>query len=389
MSKTLNRFSAVAAATCTTLGLAAGQAQEPIPFPGVLLEQGDLPEVLEFETDTAILDLLVGRDKVVLQGIPMPVGYSANLELESVDFQWSSLGIYVDGERADYDRGDLTLWKGTVQGVDNSEVYLAFSSHGSYGWIHDGVDYTHVSSFPGADGEWSSARIRLYSDRALQAAGSAQNAPGNMVPCISEKVNGAPTGGPVINPADVSPPTYGGATKLECKMAIETDRQFYGIWNNLVACENYAFALLGAVSDRYDTQVDTVLTYPYVQFWTTVNDPWNSQDNGGGCGDVLNEFVNAWAGNIPNGAKLAHMFSGANLGCGVAYLDVLCNQNNGFAVSGNLNGGVKDRTPGTSSSWPTRPATTSVLLTPTTTARPSTSATTTARATPSARTKAP
>jgi hypothetical protein len=321
------------------LAAASAQTPEPLPFPGVLIGPGELPEVLEFETDLALVDALSGLDQVSLYGVPMPRGETLSLNLERVEFQWASLGVYVDGLRSEYDPGDLSFWKGEVMGVEGSEVFLSFSSLGSYGWIHDGVDYTHLSSMPGADGQWEGARMRLYSDKALNSAGRGRGARG-MGSCLNDQLQGGSLPPPALNPADLSPPTYGAAQKLECKMAIETDRQLYGNWNNLSACENYTFALLAAISDRYDTQIDTILTFPYVQFWTTWNDPWTSQDSGGSASDLLSEFIAAWSGNIPNGAHLAHFVSGANLGGGVAYLGVLCNQNIGFAVSGNIDGGV-------------------------------------------------
>jgi hypothetical protein len=324
---------------CTLLAVASAQTSEPLPFPGVLIGPGEVSEVLEFETDLAVVDALTDLGRVSLRGVPMPTGQILNLDLERVEFQWGSLGVYVDGVRAEYDPGDSSCWKGKVVGVEGSEVFLSFSSLGSYGWIHDGVDYTHLSAMLNADGEWEGARMRLYSDKALNAAGQGLGARG-MGTCLSDQLQSGHQPPPAINPADLSPPTYGAAQKLECKMAIETDNQLYKKWNNLSACENYVFALLAAISDRYDTQIDTILTFPYVQFWTTASDPWNSQDSGGSSSDLLTEFQNAWAGNIPNGAHLAHFVSGANLGGGVAWLGVLCNQTYGFAVSGNIDGGV-------------------------------------------------
>jgi hypothetical protein len=55
---------------------------------------------------------------------------------------------------------------------------------------------------------------------------------------------------------------------------------------------------------------------------------------------MLNEFVAAWQGNIPNGGRIGHFVSGAGLGGGVAYLDVLCDNTFGFGVSGNMNGTI-------------------------------------------------
>jgi hypothetical protein len=95
--------------------------------------------------------------------------------------------------------------------------------------------------------------------------------------------------------------------------------------------------LLGFISDRYETQINTILTFPSVAFYTTANDPWTSQDSGGNCQDVLFELQGAWAGNVPANADLGHLLSGANLGCGVAWLDVLCSSTNNFSVAGNMN----------------------------------------------------
>ena len=328
MTSTLLRCAALATLSTPLL------AQDgTLPFPAQL--QG-VPsgEVLELEPDPTLLAALTEYRTVRLAGAPTPWG-QVDLELERLAFDPRSVGVYVDGRRADYDPGDLTLWKGSIAGVEGSRVQLAFSSHGSYGWIHDGVTTTHVSSFAAEGGDWSRARLRIYSDAALAAA--PRGVPGDF--CQTGTIPG-PGGPGTINPWMVSQPTAGAATKLECRMAVETDWQLWNIWKDLQAEQNYVLALIGAVSDRYDEQVDVRITFPYVQFYTTQEDPWTTQDSGGGSGDLLGEFQGRWAGNIPAGAHIAHFLSGAGLGGGVAWVGVLCNQTYGFAVSGNINGGV-------------------------------------------------
>jgi len=126
-----------------------------------------------------------------------------------------------------------------------------------------------------------------------------------------------------------------------CTIAVETDYQLFQIFGDLSAETAYMTTLLAAISDRYEEQINTILTYPYLMFYTNAGDPWSTPECGTcGTADMLNEFVNAWAGNIPTGASLGHFISGASLGGGIAYLDVLGNPDFGFGVSANIDSNV-------------------------------------------------
>jgi hypothetical protein len=292
--------------------------------------------VLEFDQSPSALAALGGFDQIVMRGVPTPYGPAIDLELDRIRFDFSKVGVFVNGKRSRFQPGDMTIWSGKVRGVENSDVQLSFASRGTYGWIFDGIEYTHVTSTPGEDGTWRLARVRMISDRTMMRAG-------NGLPpstCMLDQIGRAPGSGGGVHVDDSGPPTFGAATKLELKQAIETDWQLYQLWNDLNAEQTYVMALLAAKSARYSAQVDIVVTFPYVQFYTDPNDPWTSQDSGGSSVDLLYEFQAAWKFNIPAGAHLAHFLSGASLGGGVAWVDVLCNPEYGFAVSGNINGGV-------------------------------------------------
>jgi hypothetical protein len=185
---------------------------------------------------------------------------------------------------------------------------------------------------------------------------------------------------PVPNNGAGSAPLLGpGCSLRECKISVSSDFQLYQKFNNLTAETTYVTTLWSFISDRYETQASTILTFPYVAFYTTSNDPWTTPDGPGSSTQMLNEFVAAWQGNIPSGGRIGHFMSGASLGGGIAYLDVLCNNNFGFGVSGNMNGTIasrscRARTIGTSSCVRTKSATTSTRCTRTTTARRSISA---------------
>ena len=87
-----------------------------------------------------------------------------------------------------------------------------------------------------------------------------------------------------------------------CPIAIETDWQLNQVFGGDLQAEvAYVTSLLTWTSYRYEEQIGTVLTYPYVQFYTTPGDPWHTPDVGGylSCIDLLYEFQAAWGTKLP------------------------------------------------------------------------------------------
>jgi len=126
---------------------------------------------------------------------------------------------------------------------------------------------------------------------------------------------------------------------LETLVAFETDYQFYQLFNDLNATRVYAVSLIGAVSNRYVEQTSIIMTAPYLGLYSNSNDPWFNPESGGNSVNMLYEFQAAWGGQpFPGNAHLAHFLSGANLGGGVAWLPGACDNDYGFAVSGNIGG---------------------------------------------------
>ena len=272
---------------------------------------------------------LAASDHVRFESVPLPDGASVDLDLHRVTLDDSELVVLVDGAPAHPDDGGSILWSGRVAGDADSDVYLAFSRFGSRGWIRHGGETFHLLAGPGEQGGWSRSISRLVSETSLLAHGArpprcasdALTVPGRLLSPPSSRAGGN------------SPLT---TTTLTCRMALETDYQLYADFNDLAAEQTYITQLFAAASARYVEQINTVLQRVYIAYYTNPNDPWVTPDIGGSSVDMLYEFQAAWAGNLPNGANLGHFLSGANLGGGVAWLDVLCNPTYGFAVSGNI-----------------------------------------------------
>lgn len=105
------------------------------------------------------------------------------------------------------------------------------------------------------------------------------------------------------------------------RVAVDTDFEFYQLFNDVLDASNYVADIIAFMSILYEDEVDTSIQLPYLRLWTTSADPWNQVNPA--CN--LFDFGKRW--NDTQGAvsrTLAHMMSGKNNGGGVAWVGVLC-----------------------------------------------------------------
>ncbi len=306
---------------------------QPFPLRAIDSESTD---AITLEPIPSLIRSLAPLDRVTFIDVALPDMAPATLDLERIAVAPDGTAIYVDGEHVGSDTShlNLSLWKGSVRGERGSDVFLSFSSFGSRGWISRGNETIHLAVQPDAVAGWAKSTNSFVRQSMLTELGV-----GPELACHSDSVRHA-TQPSLPMPQGSSPEaSYSGGTLpyYDARIALETDYQFYQLFNDLPATQVYAFSLFGAVSDRYREQVGAIFSMPYVGFYTSNNDPWVNQDLGGSSIDVLYEFQDAWDnGAAPVTADLYTLWSGAGLGGGVAYLDVLCDQDYGFSVSGNL-----------------------------------------------------
>jgi hypothetical protein len=311
-----------------TLLLALAAAPQSTPSPLVAAPDGWLIP------DRERLGALDGRLDVALTGLNIPGFEQRTAQLERLPSTTADAELWIDGQRSgrvgDSIAGDFSLWRGTLEGSVGSDVLLAFSSHGSRGWMRADGELWHLLAEPDPIRGWGAARSRWVNQS--QIAGLLSELP----PCTQLEVPGNP---PRVH---VEAPTGYAASSdpvlYQARVAVETDHAFYQLFNDLGAAEAYALALFGAMSDTYVTEIGTRVDIAYLGIYTSSNDPWNAPDNGGSSVDMLYEFRDAWISGWPVDADLAHLVSGADLGGGVAWLGVLGIADYAYAVSGNLAG---------------------------------------------------
>jgi hypothetical protein len=318
-------------------------AQRAQVFPLDAAGAEPLVDGLRYQPDSARVQALVGLDSVRLTQVTLPGGREVELDLVRLDVERLKFRYYLDGnERSDLLLGaDLSIWKGAIRGEPASHVMLSFSQLGTQGWIDTGDELVHLTPRPDAAGNWWNGDVLMASERSLNAAGMRLDNLCDAARPPREAVELPAAGGAVGGASGGSSALLGpGCSLRECKLALETDYQYFQRFNDTAAQAVYTTTLWAYISDRYETQISTILTFPYVGFYSTPADPWTTPDGPGSSSNMLNEFRNAWLGAIPNGARLGHFMSGASLGGGVAWLDVLCSNSYNFAVSGNINANV-------------------------------------------------
>ncbi|MBM3990767.1 MAG: hypothetical protein FJ298_07130 [Planctomycetes bacterium] len=323
---------------CSTALPVHGQGSWPLELGGVQGTTGGLV----WTVDHARVDELADLGQVGAMWVPLPDGSTVELALERMRIERHGFAFHVDGAPALglLDGLSLSLWKGVVRGVAGSDVHVAFSHLGAQGWIDTGAQLVHLIARPAPGGDWWNSDVLMTSEASLTALTGGSASTSGFGACSMlrpPRASVAPVQTGNAAPAFLG---SGSCTLRECKLAIESDVQYYQRFNNVAAQASYTATLWAFISDRYETQAATILTFPYVGFYTSGSDPWSTPDTGGDAGAMLGEFQAAWIGQLPAGARLGHFMSGANLGGGVAWLGVLCDSTYNFAVSGNLNAAV-------------------------------------------------
>ncbi len=337
-------------ATDFALELEVGNAlSSPNPSSNVLSPLAPLSEGLQsglsVALDANLAAELIGRKHVMIEDFALPGTGPVDLELVAVPLPWSADAVVmVDGQSHDPHEliGDLALFRGSVVGHPDSNVFLSLSEHGSRGWVRLAQESSStVHLMPESGGvEALGAPARLVWTPQLEAL------TGVAAEGVERGCAGALRTPGAVSIKDEPPtsdiPAPAGLTLAGARIAIETDFQFYQRFGSIEAATTYVTQLMGALGDRYFTDVQCTLEVAYLGLYSDSEDPWTTPETSGmNTADMLQEFRGSWGSNWPADADLAHFLSGANLGGGIAYVDVLCDRNFGFGVSASITGFIE------------------------------------------------
>ena len=135
----------------------------------------------------------------------------------------------------------------------------------------------------------------------------------------------------------VLPPAASSMSGLvQADIAIETDGELRAKFASDEAARDYLTSLAAAATAVYERDVLVRLNFSYIRLWQSASaDPWTGTD----LLDALLQLRSYWndpsngMGDIAGSPDLVHLVSGRPVQGGIGYLDVLCNQSSGYAVS--------------------------------------------------------
>lgn len=267
------------------------------------------------------------------------VGGPVALRLTREEVAIAAGAFHLDGRPTGVDPSEgMSIWTGVVEGVARSEVFLALSPHGSWGWIDVGEDRLHLLTERTAQGRrsaWVTEGWALAHQSApnLRCETESTSLPSGRAPTAASIGAGGAGGAG-------QPPLKAGAsgTILKVRFALETDWHFFSLFGDEMATAAYSVAIIGASNSRYREQVDVVLAIDYLGIHSNPNDGWTQTDIGGDCYAVLGEFMSAWSpGAAPVPADIYHFFTGANTFCAIASGDV-CDAGGAYSIMGKMDG---------------------------------------------------
>jgi hypothetical protein len=265
-----------------------------------------------------------------LEGVEVAeTGEAAAFDLQRFEVFAKDAKITVHG-----DAGDRVLrapanayFRGTLAGRPDSRVFLARLADGStQGMVSEpGATYL-IGGDPAASGEAKAALgasgplvmhridpVLLKSSRAAgtTTCGNAElpDGPGNQMLDFGAAAH------PAEKAAAALPALY------TARVAIETDYEFFQLFNDATVATNYVANLVGFASTAYAAELNTALVVQSLSLWQTTDDPWTQRNTL--CS--LLEFGRYWNQNETGVSRtIAHFLSGKKSGGGISWVGALC-----------------------------------------------------------------
>ena len=275
--------------------------------------------------------LEAGKGEVRIAGVPLP-GVDSPVTLLLKPFTAVTPGVRMvigsttgPDREFNFDWSSVKNFRGRVEGVSGSHVFLSLGNHASTGRIEvPGMPTIAFSNIDGGGLDMGPGGLSLFPVQANAAMGSGTSGCGTR-PTAAEVSSALAS----VRSAQLD----SGATNIknlrQIEIAVETDFEYFSLFGDLQAAGEYVVQTYAAISDIYIRDVNSRVDLAFVRLWDDPNDLFNELE-------PLSPFQNYWNANMQSVERdVAQFFTGRrNLTAGgVAFLNGLCN-NNSYSWAG-------------------------------------------------------
>ncbi|MBN4058877.1 hypothetical protein JYU10_00240 [bacterium AH-315-J04] len=239
----------------------------------------------------------------------------------------------------DFDTSSIALFRGSVVGYENSRVYLALSENRSSGYIDLGqnIQRNFIASKDMSGRDLPTGEITVYkeSDGVGYPAGVPLCGVESDVLLTPKQLAGLG-----LHANNLSLGTTSTLNLKQLELAVDTDYEYYFLFQDETKAVEYLIELYGAVSDIFIRDVNTRIKLVFTRIWTDPNDLYNGSN-------PLGQFRSHWNANesgiLRDSAQLLSGRRDYAFG-GQAYVSSLCNSSFGYGIVGYATGFFPDPT---------------------------------------------
>ncbi|TXH70110.1 MAG: hypothetical protein E6Q83_07235 [Thiothrix sp.] len=297
-------------------------------------------------TDSNFAHELSQVKQAQVTAVPLDNKQTVNLELEQLQIFAPDAQIRVHNSSGiqSLPLPHTSYFKGKVSDQANSAAFIAADSSGSARSIIQIAGQTYVGS-----------NLEQKTRFAARALDPAQDFKQKSFECGIEGRTGYKPPLPAGLKAKLSSAKRVGSnndTIYSADLVIETDYEFYSLFNNATTAAQYITDLIAYVSSIYEAEIKTKLRIKEIVLYADPNDPWEAQSTS----SALTEVQTYYLVQHPSLKRTAvHFLSGKeNLNGGIAYIDSICTAPSyagaksgsyDFGVSGGLGGSFTPNSP--------------------------------------------
>jgi len=317
----------------------------PISQPAALRNVIPVPGAIYMSVDESKYDRMRLSQDVQLSAVALPGRAQVNLSLHAFSI-FTPDAQFIEVTTAGCARfasslSDVSLFKGTVDGEAESNVFLALHDNAISGFISTGGHSYGIGMI--GTGDTSANTYQIYDMANVPASAFHFN-------CVADEFANTKNSGNSIFPGKSgftenlnAPQIASTSSEFLAPIAIDVDYEGFQYWGNAQACLNYVTQLFAAVNAVYGREVNVDLKINYFRVWETSDQPYTVPSGTTGVNalaDVYTGMMNYWQQSMDTVERASafliskkKMCGDVNAACGLGTIGAVCDNTAAYALA--------------------------------------------------------